>query len=159
MYVLMHKYVLYVYCNVCTYTQVIVNDVHVRYEDPSAGISPFSLGLMVSSISVQSTDENWVSTVSIELEYFVGENLREFPKLMRDVHLCIMHTHTHIHTHTYTHTHTHTHARQRKEFRSGCDRDHKLMDVLDFSLYWDTQLVGQLEGDDLVVGDITMTSL
>ena len=33
------------------------------------------------------------------------------------------------------------------------------MDVLDFSLYWDTQLVGQLEGDDLVVGDITMTSL
>ena len=103
-----------------------MNDVHVRYEDPSAGISPFCLGLMVSSISVQSTDENWVSTVSIKLEYFAGENLREFPKLMNlvkkafrmvgrgwsdvctYVHICIMHTHTHAHTHTHTHTLTHT---------------------------------------------------
>ena len=40
--------------------QVIINDVHVRYEDSSPGVSPFSLGVLVSSISVQSTDENWV---------------------------------------------------------------------------------------------------
>ena len=41
--------------------QIIVNDVHIRYEDQDADPSrSFSVGVMVENISAQSTDEDWV---------------------------------------------------------------------------------------------------
>lgn len=45
----------------------------------------------------------------------------------------------------------HTPTHQRKEFRSECDKDYKLMDVVDFSVYWDSETIGEMEGDNLVV--------
>lgn len=47
----------------CLYScvQVIVNDVHIRYEDSDADPAhPIAVGIMLENISVQSTDENWV---------------------------------------------------------------------------------------------------
>ena len=46
-----------------------------------------------------------------------------------------------------------SHPHQRKEFRSECDKDYKLMDVVDFSVYWDTETIGEMEGDNLVVSE------
>ncbi len=44
-------------------TQVIVNDVHIRYEDTDADPSrPFAIGLMLERMSAQSTDEDWVGS-------------------------------------------------------------------------------------------------
>ena len=41
--------------------QVIVNDVHIRYEDSDADPAhPIAVGIMLENISVQSTDGNWV---------------------------------------------------------------------------------------------------
>ena len=41
--------------------QIIVNDVHIRYEDSDADPAhPIAVGIMLENISVQSTDENWV---------------------------------------------------------------------------------------------------
>ncbi|CAI8042344.1 Vacuolar protein sorting-associated protein 13D [Geodia barretti] len=95
--------------NIISNLQVIINDVHVRYEDSSPGVSPFSLGVLVSSISSS--------------------------QLMRtgyDIFVSLLHG-------------------NRKEFRSECDKDYKLMDVVDFSVYWDSTMVGDLEGDALVL--------
>ena len=36
---------------------------------------------------------------------------------------------------------------------SDSERQYKLMDVTDFSLYWDTEMVGQEEEEDLVVSE------
>ena len=48
-------------CVYCFHTQVIINDVHIRYEDSEADPSrPFSVGVVIDNISAQSTDENWV---------------------------------------------------------------------------------------------------
>ena len=40
---------------------------------------------------------------------------------------------------------------QNRAFVSGSEREYKLVDVTDFSLYWDTEVVGGVEGDELVV--------
>ena len=41
--------------------QIIVNDIHIRYEDSDADPAhPIAVGIMLENISVQSTDENWV---------------------------------------------------------------------------------------------------
>ena len=41
--------------------KVIVNDVHIRYEDAEADPShPFTIGLLLENLSAQSTDEYWV---------------------------------------------------------------------------------------------------
>ena len=36
---------------------------------------------------------------------------------------------------------------------SGCEREFKMMDVAGFSVYWDTDMVGEEEGDKLAVSD------
>lgn len=46
--------------------QIIVNDVHIRYEDQDANPSrPFTVGVMLENISAQSTDEDWVRIITI----------------------------------------------------------------------------------------------
>ena len=43
--------------------KVIVNDVHIRYEDAEADPAhPFSVGLLLENLSAQSTDEYWVGS-------------------------------------------------------------------------------------------------
>ena len=40
---------------------MIINDVHVRYEDAEADPSrPFTVGVVIDNVSAQSTDEDWV---------------------------------------------------------------------------------------------------
>ena len=47
------------------FAQVIVNDVHIRYEDRDAVPGrPFSVGVLLENISAQSTDENWVRCIT-----------------------------------------------------------------------------------------------
>ena len=39
-----------------------MNDVHIRYEDAEADpAQPFSIGVRLERVSVESADENWVS--------------------------------------------------------------------------------------------------
>ncbi len=42
-----------------THTQIIVNDVHIRYEEVLPD-GPFTVGALLENISAQSTDEDWV---------------------------------------------------------------------------------------------------
>ena len=47
---------------------MIINDVHIRYEDSEADPSrPFSVGVVIDNISAQSTDENWVHALLVIL--------------------------------------------------------------------------------------------
>ena len=42
--------------------QLVVSDVHFRYEDASTKESlPFAFGITIAKLSAQSTNENWVS--------------------------------------------------------------------------------------------------
>ena len=44
--------------------QVVVNDVHIRYEDSEADPAhPFSIGILLERFSAQSTDKYWVSVL------------------------------------------------------------------------------------------------
>ncbi len=43
---------------------MVVNDVHIRYEDSEADPShPFAVGLLLERFSAQSTDKYWVSVL------------------------------------------------------------------------------------------------
>ena len=43
--------------------QIVVNNVHFRYEDSEAcPSSPFAVGVTVENISAQTTNDQWVST-------------------------------------------------------------------------------------------------
>ena len=49
--------------------QIIVNDIHIRYEDSEADSAhPIAVGIMLENISVQSTDENWVRRREYKLQ-------------------------------------------------------------------------------------------
>ena len=83
--------------------QVVVNDVHIRYEDCDIDpVHPFALGLMLESMAVQSTDEFWDA-----------------------------------------------------KFVTGGDKARKLFDLQNISVYFDTELLGDIEGQDLVVRTCT----
>ena len=46
--------------------QLVISDVHFRYEDASTKESlPFAFGITINKLSAQSTNENWVSAVYI----------------------------------------------------------------------------------------------
>ena len=54
--------------------QVVVNDVHIRYEEPEADAAhPFALGILLENLSAQSTDQYWVSGCAylLDLQNFV----------------------------------------------------------------------------------------
>eukprot|EP00731_Ephydatia_muelleri_P014885 Em0008g605a len=84
--------------NVIANLQVVVNDVHIRYEDAEADpAQPFSIGVRLERVSVESADENW-----------------------------------------------------EPRFVSGQDMARKLVDFKNFSVYWDTELLGSVDGAGLV---------
>ena len=56
--------------------QIIVNDVHIRYEDGQADPSqPFTMGVTLENVSAQSTDENWVGLLGVCLSLCTKEIL------------------------------------------------------------------------------------
>ena len=46
---------------------MVINDIHIRFEDTSAGTSPYAVGVMITNISAQSTDENWVKSILLHV--------------------------------------------------------------------------------------------
>ena len=64
------------------YVQVIVNDVHIRYEDPEADPAhPLTVGVLLENLSTQSTDEFWVSGCGLfclHVNVCMGGALRQF---------------------------------------------------------------------------------
>lgn len=49
-------------CIIVLYTQIIMNDIHIRYEDSlTIPGHVFAVGMTMESLSAQSTDDQWVS--------------------------------------------------------------------------------------------------
>ena len=107
---------------------MIINNVHIRYEDSEADPSrPFSVGVVIDNISAQSTDENWVGNAYMCLTFL------HYQKLLLhvvNVSFCVF---------------------QEPKFVSGGEKAQKLVDLSNFSIYFDTELLGDLEGQALVV--------
>ena len=48
--------------NTFLYFQLVISDVHFRYEDKAtAGALPFAFGITMAKLSAQSTTQDWVS--------------------------------------------------------------------------------------------------
>lgn len=112
---------------------MIINNVHIRYEDSEADPSrPFSVGMVIDNISAQSTDENWVGTNASMCLPFLHYQCCQKVVLLHvvNVSFCVF---------------------QEPKFVSGGEKAQKLVDLSNFSIYYDTELLGDLEGQALVV--------